>query len=78
MGAGTFRCHPSECVDRAIRTSSNWAAPPVIDWAVMQDPFGNEFCLVADLTVDQSLVAMHAKDATTDGEWRVPAGVRLV
>jgi hypothetical protein len=30
------------------------------------------------LTVDQSLVAMHAKDATTDGEWRVPAGVRLV
>ena len=25
-------------------------ARPLIDWAVMQDPFGNEFCLVRELT----------------------------
>ena len=49
---------------------------PLIDWAVMQDPFGNEFCLVADLTLEQSIAAMDAEDATTDVEWRAAAGVR--
>lgn len=48
---------------------------PLIDWAVMQDPFGNEFCLVANLTLEQSLAAMAAEDATSDLEWRVAAGV---
>lgn len=46
---------------------------PVIDWAVMQDPFGNEFCLVSDLTKEQSKAAMAA-DASTDQDWRAAAG----
>ena len=48
---------------------------PLIDWAVMQDPFGNEFCLVDELTHDQSLAAMNATQATTDQQWRTAAGV---
>ena len=48
--------------------------PPVIDWAVMQDPFGNEFCLVSNLTREESEAAMAAPDATTDEEWRAAAG----
>lgn len=47
---------------------------PLIDWAVMQDPFGNEFCLVKNLTNEQSHAAMNA-DAHTDLEWRRAAGV---
>lgn len=46
---------------------------PYIDWAVMQDPFGNEFCLVHDLTEQQSFAALNAK-ATTDHQWRIAAG----
>ena len=46
---------------------------PLIDWAVMQDPFGNEFCLVHDLTEEQSLAAMSS-DSGTDHDWRVAAG----
>lgn len=46
---------------------------PLIDWAVMQDPFGNEFCLVHELTEEQSYAAMNAA-ASTDHEWRVAAG----
>jgi hypothetical protein len=41
----------------------------------MQDPFGNEFCLVDELTLDQSHAAMAALDATTDNQWRIAAGV---
>jgi hypothetical protein len=48
---------------------------PLIDWAVMQDPFGNEFCLVDQLTSKQSRAAMAAADATTDQQWRNAAGV---
>ena len=48
---------------------------PLIDWAVMQDPFGNEFCLVEELTSEQSHAAMAATQATTDPEWRTAAGV---
>jgi catechol 2,3-dioxygenase-like lactoylglutathione lyase family enzyme len=47
---------------------------PLIDWAVMQDPFGNEFCLIDDLTKEESLAAMAATEATTDQEWRAAAG----
>ncbi len=57
------------------RPGSHGDEPPGIDWAVMQDPFGNEFCLVSDLTDEQSLAAMAAIDATTDEEWRAAAGV---
>jgi catechol 2,3-dioxygenase-like lactoylglutathione lyase family enzyme len=55
------------------RPGSHADEPPVIDWAVMQDPFGNEFCLVYELTKEQSKAAMDA-DASTDHEWRVAAG----
>lgn len=48
---------------------------PLIDWAVMQDPFGNEFCLVDELTPEQSKAAMQATDATTDKQWRAAAGL---
>jgi len=48
---------------------------PLIDWAVMQDPFGNEFCLVENLTDDQSQAAMAATEARTDQQWRTAAGV---
>ena len=49
---------------------------PVIDWAVMQDPFGNEFCLVHDITEEQSAAAMQAfaDGATTDHDFRAAAG----
>ena len=52
-------------------------SPPVIDWAVMQDPFGNEFCLVDDLTDKQSDAAVRAaqRGATTDHQFRVAAGL---
>lgn len=46
---------------------------PLIDWAVMQDPFGNEFCLVHELTEEQSWAAMNA-DVATDHDWRIAAG----
>ena len=48
---------------------------PLIDWAVMQDPFGNEFCLVENLTDNQSQAAMEATEARTDQQWRTAAGV---
>lgn len=47
---------------------------PVIDWAVMTDPFGNEFCLVSELTEDEMRAVEAATDATTDQEWRAAAG----
>ena len=49
---------------------------PIIDWAVMQDPFGNEFCLVFDLTVEQGASALAAarRGVTDDRELRVAAG----
>lgn len=37
---------------------------PVIEWAVMRDPFGNEFCLVRVLD-DEEVAALEA--AKTDG-----------
>ena len=40
----------------------------------MQDPFGNEFCLVDNLTEKQALAAMEA-DAASDRDWRLAAGV---
>ncbi len=57
------------------RPGSHGDHRPLIDWAVMQDPFGNEFCLVENLTEEQSLAAMTATEATTDHLWRTAAGV---
>jgi predicted enzyme related to lactoylglutathione lyase len=49
---------------------------PTIDWAVMQDPFGNEFCLVSVLAPEESkAVTQAAEDADGDDhQWRVAAG----
>ena len=57
------------------RPGSHGDEPPVIDWAVMQDPFGNEFCLVDDLTDAQIEAVVKATDAgaSTDEEWRAAA-----
>lgn len=51
--------------------------PPVIDWAVMRDPFGNEFCLVSELTAEQRQRVLDAttEDVTGDRAWRAAAGV---
>lgn len=54
--------------------------PPTIDWAVMRDPFGNEFCLVSPLTDDESSAVLQAADGTAperagdDQHWRAAAG----
>ena len=47
---------------------------PSIDWAVMRDPFGNEFCLVSELTREESAAVEAAGHASTDPEWRAAAG----
>lgn len=51
-------------------------SPPVIDWAVMRDPFGNEFCLVSALSDEESQAVQRAGDEGTgdDHYWRVAAG----
>ena len=49
--------------------------PPVIDWAVMADPFGNEFCLVSMLSSAESTAAAAAATGIHDDEyWRAAAG----
>lgn len=55
------------------RPGSRGGHRPLIDWAVMQDPFGNEFCLVKNLTDEQSNATMDPS-FRTDHEWRVAAG----
>ncbi len=47
-----------------------------IDWAVMQDPFGNEFCLVTILTQEE-IDAVDTAAATGTGDdqhWRTVVG----
>lgn len=50
-------------------------ARPLIDWAVMQDPFGNEFCLVRELTRPEREALRAATDegAADDAHWRTVA-----
>ena len=50
-------------------------AEPVIDWAVMQDPFGNEFCLVRELTRDErdALAVAAQEGPSADEHWRAVA-----
>ncbi len=47
-------------------------ARPLIDWAVMQDPFGNEFCLVRELTGAEraALEAAAERGSAVDAHWR--------
>ena len=50
-------------------------ARPLIDWAVMQDPFGNEFCLVRPLTrSEREALAVAAEHGPgDDAHWRAVA-----
>jgi predicted enzyme related to lactoylglutathione lyase len=50
-------------------------ARPLIDWAVMQDPFGNEFCLVRELsrTEREALTAAAKEGHADDAHWRAVA-----
>jgi hypothetical protein len=45
---------------------------PLIDWAVAQDPFGNEFCLirVLDLAERDAVAEAGQRDAGDDAHWR--------
>ncbi len=58
------------------RPGSHPGVPPQIDWAVMQDPFGNEFCLVSVLSDAESEAVLGAGQTSTgdDHFWRVAAG----
>ena len=58
------------------RPGSHGDEAPVLDWAVMRDPFGNEFCLVSELTDAEANAVLEATraGASTDHEWRVAAG----
>lgn len=50
--------------------------PAAIDWAVMQDPFGNEFCVISMLSQQESQAVAEA-GATAPGDddhWRAAAG----
>lgn len=57
------------------RPGSHGEEPPLLDWAVMRDPFGNEFCLVTQLTKAQVDAVLEATEAgaRTDEEWRAAA-----
>jgi predicted enzyme related to lactoylglutathione lyase len=46
---------------------------PRIDWSVMQDPFGNEFCVLSVLTPEESLAVAHATPGDDD-HYRAAAG----
>jgi hypothetical protein len=70
-------CGPGETGDsHHPRPGTHGNEPPVLDWAVMQDPFGNEFCLVDQLTQAEINAVLEAMNggASTDREWRVAAG----
>ena len=58
------------------RPHSYVGEPPAIDWAVMQDPFGNEFCLIRPLTAEQSRAVEEAgqRESGDDHHWRSVAG----
>ena len=58
------------------RPGSHGDEPPIIDWAVMRDPFSNEFCLVNELTQEEIGAVLEATKAgaSSDHDWRVAAG----
>jgi len=55
------------------RPGSYGDEPARIDWSVMQDPFGNEFCVISLLTPDESLAVAHAAPGDDD-IYRAAAG----
>lgn len=58
------------------RPHSHPGHQPSIDWAVMHDPFGNEFCLVSVLSPDEIAALQQAAEAGDgdDTHWRTVAG----
>ena len=58
------------------RPGSYPGEPPRIDWAVMQDPFGNEFCLITVLSTD-AVQAVEALGEADDHLLRAAAGRTL-
>ena len=58
------------------RPHSGAGEAPGIDWAVMQDPFGDEFCLVSLLTPEEAAAVTRAavEGDGDDHHWRVAAG----
>lgn len=50
---------------------------PIVDWAVMQDPFGNEFCLIDRLRREQieGVIAASKAGVVDDHQLRVAAGL---
>jgi catechol 2,3-dioxygenase-like lactoylglutathione lyase family enzyme len=58
------------------RPGSHGGEPPLIEWTVMQDPFGNEFCLVSELLPEEVEAVLEATmaGASSDHEWRKAAG----
>lgn len=56
------------------RPGSYGTERPRIDWAVMQDPFGNEFCIVELLSREQRDAAAES-DATDDQALRAAVGL---
>jgi predicted enzyme related to lactoylglutathione lyase len=55
------------------RPGSYPGEPARIDWSVMQDPFGNEFCVISVLNAQESRVVAHAAPGD-DHHLRVAAG----
>lgn len=55
------------------RPGSSDGVPPTLDWSVMQDPFGNEFCVINVLTPQESAAVAHAAPGD-DHHYRVAAG----
>ncbi|MBK5306868.1 MAG: hypothetical protein JJD92_09300 [Frankiaceae bacterium] len=55
------------------RPGSYGDEPARIDWSVMQDPFGNEFCVISVLTPEESLAVAHAAPGDDD-HYRAAAG----
>ena len=49
---------------------------PTIDWSVMQDPFGNEFCVISLLSAEESAAVLAAAHdaAGDDARMRAAAG----
>ena len=49
---------------------------PSIDWSVMQDPFGNEFCVISVLSREESRAVAEAgeREDGDDAHWRMVAG----
>lgn len=49
---------------------------PTIDWSVMRDPFGNEFCVIRLLSAEESAAVLRAAEQADGGDarWRAAAG----